>query len=325
MPDGGCWVSNYYWDQDRYNAYAECAYHTVWEHLCHHGERVDKWVLDDAGVPSKKAVALYRLSHRAAARVDAKTEPRITDDHQKQDQREEDELNSLGDYTGSSGFYTRASLRPRLHSPCPAPPRLTLPPRSDADDAAITVANATDVYQVKYERLPLFCFSCGCVGHSSVLCPSLGERDAEGLLPYHSSRLCVQDDRKKMPVGAKPSQNSFSKNTAMGSRGGVHASVNMQHGVCGNDIVGEGIPPPKPRKPRATRARKVATSDVNMRRSDGLAGDACAGSLATSSGQKRKEYQPIVPVQQDVQETSPLPMILIDGSGSGCGAALPEQ
>ncbi|KAE8803065.1 hypothetical protein D1007_21086 [Hordeum vulgare] len=115
-----------------------------------------------------------------------------------------------------------------------------------------------------------------------------------------------------MPVGAKSNQNSFSKNTATGSRGGVHASVNMQHGVHGNDIVDDGIPPPKPRKPRATRARKVATSDVNMKRYDGSAGDACAGSLATSSGQKRKEYQPIVPVQQDVQETSPLPMILVD-------------
>ncbi|KAI5005182.1 hypothetical protein ZWY2020_032425 [Hordeum vulgare] len=176
--------------------------------------------------------------------------------------------------------------------------------------------NATDVYQVKYERLPLFYFSCGCVGHSSVMCPSPGERDAEGLLPYHSSRLCVQDDRKKMPVGAKSGQNSFSKNTAPGSRGGVHAPVNMQPGVRGNDIAGEGIPPPKPRKPRATRARKVAAYDVNMRRSDGSADNACAGSLATSSGQKRKEYEPIVPVQQDVQETSPLPMILVGNKGS---------
>ncbi|KAE8810906.1 hypothetical protein D1007_12255 [Hordeum vulgare] len=153
--------------------------------------------------------------------------------------------------------------------------------------------NTIDVYQVKYERLPLFCFSCGCVGHSSVLCPSPGERDAEGLLPYHSSRLCVQDDRKKMPVGAKSSRNSSSKHNATGSHGGAHASVNRQHGVRANDSVGEGIPPPKPRKPRATRAKKVASTDVNMRRSDGSAGDVCAGSLATSSGHKRKEYQPM--------------------------------
>ncbi|KAE8816970.1 hypothetical protein D1007_05522 [Hordeum vulgare] len=176
--------------------------------------------------------------------------------------------------------------------------------------------NATDVYQVKYERLPLFCLSCGCVGHSSVLCPSPGVRDAEGLLPYHSSRLCFQNDRKKMPAGAKSCQNSFSKNTAPGSRGGVHALDNMQPGVGGKDIAGEGIPPLKPRKPRATRAKKVAASDVNMRRSDGSAGSACAGSLAPSSGQKHKEYQPIVPVQQDVQETSPLPMILVSNKGS---------
>ncbi|KAE8787260.1 hypothetical protein D1007_38881 [Hordeum vulgare] len=87
-----------------------------------------------------------------------------------------------------------------------------------------------------------------------------------------------------------------------------------QHGVRANDYVGEGIPPPKPRKPRATRAKKVASTDVYIRRSDGSAGDVCAGKLATSSGQKRKEYQPIVPV--DVQDTSPLPMILVGNKGS---------
>ncbi|KAE8800134.1 hypothetical protein D1007_24427 [Hordeum vulgare] len=174
----------------------------------------------------------------------------------------------------------------------------------------------TDVYQVKYERLPLFCFSCGCVGHSSVVCPMLGERDPEGLLPYHSSRLCVPDDKKKKPSGAKSGQSSYSKNTTPGPSDGVHAPNNATSRARGKETAGEGNPTLKQRKPRANRAKINASKDVNKLILDGTAGSTGSGKLAHISGQKRKVYQPKVQVPQEEQDTSPLPMILVSSKGT---------
>ncbi|KAE8818160.1 hypothetical protein D1007_04033 [Hordeum vulgare] len=99
----------------------------------------------------------------------------------------------------------------------------------------------TDVFHVKYERLPLFCFSCGCVGHSSVVCPTPGERDAEGLLPYHSSRLCASDDKKKKYSGTNMGQHSNSKNSKLGPSDGVKAPTKAPSRARGKEAVGEGF------------------------------------------------------------------------------------
>jgi hypothetical protein len=41
-----------------------------------------------------------------------------------------------------------------------------------------------DVYEVQYEQIPHFCFSCGRLGHSDLFCHNPGTRDSNGNLQY---------------------------------------------------------------------------------------------------------------------------------------------
>ncbi|KAK1618364.1 hypothetical protein QYE76_023881 [Lolium multiflorum] len=56
-----------------------------------------------------------------------------------------------------------------------------------------TLREAEDWYELQYEQLPYFCFSCGLLGHSAVMCPTPAERDEFDALPY-GPRLRVSDD-----------------------------------------------------------------------------------------------------------------------------------
>ena len=67
-----------------------------------------------------------------------------------------------------------------------------------------------DTYEVQYERLPHYYFSCGIIGHSSLECPKPGTRDKDGKLPYNADRMCVKYDRKKAFLSPKSGHSSQS-------------------------------------------------------------------------------------------------------------------
>lgn len=73
-------------------------------------------------------------------------------------------------------------------------------------------------YDVQYEKLPYFCFSCGIIRHSSIECPSPAARDDKGLLPY-GENLRVPDDKKKKQIDDKQGHASPSSGRNTISRG----------------------------------------------------------------------------------------------------------
>lgn len=52
-------------------------------------------------------------------------------------------------------------------------------------------------YDVVYERLPFFCFSCGIIGHSEIECPKPASRDENGCLPYSEKLRAPEEKRLK--------------------------------------------------------------------------------------------------------------------------------
>jgi hypothetical protein len=173
--------------------------------------------------------------------------------------------------------------------------------------------HTTDVYQVMYDKLPLFCFACGMIGHSSLTCKDPGERDMDGFLPYHGTRLCVPDEKKKK-YGAKLGQSSFSSNQSEPACGQKGSASNLGK-KPGGDASGEINSSKNPRKPHAPRTQPASVAGVKV--IDGRSQGAANGTTQVS-GHKRKEYRPkIKDTVQPLDISTSLPLVLVEKPSDG--------
>jgi hypothetical protein len=166
--------------------------------------------------------------------------------------------------------------------------------------------NSTDWFDVQYENLPHYCFSCGIVGHTSTECNNLGERDADVKLPYSADCLCAPDERKKRAQAAKSLSGmmsgdySFSINTPSGekpsqsARKGAAAGQASKHGEAM-----EVSSPVKRQHPRACANNSKAGKGHGKEK---VTGQESGGLFA---GHKRKQHYHAKEPPGEVEAVSP--------------------
>jgi hypothetical protein len=87
-------------------------------------------------------------------------------------------------------------------------------------------------FDIQYENLPFFYFSCGLIGHFESACPSPEAKDAAGKLPYeHKELRALEDRRRKPPCFAQAATESFHSSSDSGRKKGNDKPMQNPHGT----------------------------------------------------------------------------------------------
>ena len=75
-----------------------------------------------------------------------------------------------------------------------------------------------DMYEIQYEQVPHFCFSCGRIGHADPLCPTPGTRGTNGELPFGKTLRAPSERRRTAYSEGSSSEKGFTKNSKADTR-----------------------------------------------------------------------------------------------------------
>jgi hypothetical protein len=73
-------------------------------------------------------------------------------------------------------------------------------------------------FDMQYERLPFYCFTCGILGHSEVDCPHPVAQNEAGKLPYDVPLRAPKERRRRLPSFAEAAADTFGSGSSSRAR-----------------------------------------------------------------------------------------------------------
>ena len=176
-------------------------------------------------------------------------------------------------------------------------------------------------YDVVYEKVPYFCFSCGIIGHSEIECPTPTLRDEKGCLPY-SEKLRAPEEKRTKSQGEWFGQGDSSsrKSSTSGARGSSDKKSAAKRGEdngresknkLGVDDGGEVTSPAKDKK-----CKDVLLSPNNTARKL-FTGDCKEATLSTKKRKSDKRWVTNGSEDEKDDEVNPMEVVRIDGPRGG--------